>query len=90
MTVLYEWLPPAGWPPPPPLEAAQAEFAAAMAAHRRGDAAQAAERFEAAAGLVPQTSDARYVATLAAMRDVARRNAALVRAASEPHRPVDA
>jgi thioredoxin-like negative regulator of GroEL len=75
--MLYEWIPPAGWPRPPSVEAAQREFDAALAAHRRGDAAEAAERFEAAARLVPESTDPRYAETLAAMRGVARRNAAL-------------
>jgi hypothetical protein len=85
---LYEWVVPAGWPhPPPALDRAQAEFDAAMAAHARGDAGEAATRFEAAARLVPE--DERYAAALAGMREIARRNAALVRD-SDAHRPVDA
>lgn len=74
---LYEWVPAAGWPHAPSVEAAQREFDAAMAAYERGAAGEAAERFEAAARLVPESTDPRYVEALAAMRDVARRNAEL-------------
>jgi hypothetical protein len=74
---LYEWVPAAGWPYAPSLERAQAEFAAAMTAYDRGDPAVAAQRFQAAARLVPESDDPRYADALAAMRDVARRNAEL-------------
>lgn len=77
--LLLEWIPPAGRPPPPPLAAAEAAFERAAAAYRRGAAAEAAEGFVAAAELVPDTTDERYAASLAAMRATARRNAALAR-----------
>jgi hypothetical protein len=80
--VLYEWFPPAGRPPPPDLEAAEAAFARATAAYYRGEAAEAAKEFAAAAELVPATTDERYDAGLAAMRATALRNAALARSAA--------
>jgi hypothetical protein len=79
---LYEWSPPAGRPPPPSLDAAEAAFARAAAAYQRGAAAEAAAGFDAAAELVPDTTDERYVASLAAMREIAQRNAALARSAA--------
>ena len=78
---LYEWFAPAGRPLPPPLEEAEAAFAQATEAYARGDRAEAAARFEAAAALVPDTSDERYKTSLETMREIARRNAQLARTA---------
>jgi hypothetical protein len=75
---LYDWFAPSGWPhPPPSLEAAEAAFAGAKAAYARGDADAAAAGFAEAARLVPEATGERYAAALAAMREVALRNAVL-------------
>jgi hypothetical protein len=79
---LYQWVAPAGRPPPPLLEEAEAAFAQAMDAYARGERTDAAARFDAAAALVPDTTDERYKTSLETMREIARSNAQLARSAA--------
>ena len=74
---LYDWAPPHGREPePPPLDTALAAFEGAREVAGRDEWEEAANEFLAAAALVPRL-EGRYAASLAAMREIAYRNAAL-------------
>ena len=74
---LYDWAPPHGREPePPPLDAALMAFERAREAAGRDEWEEAANEFLAAAALVPMLEH-RYAASLAAMREISYRNAAL-------------